>query len=158
MERPNRLVHVFQHVRCNHVKETSCQVPGVASVSLHHPRGGSTLRLPQLDELRLNVQRACREGASIELVAPSLDVLLSLSFLSQRVEASTSPKCMGSDHSKSECTVTALEPKQDATRSRPAENARQPGPARKRFRRDPGAPQSGTSSSGQYGKVYLLLL
>ena len=34
----------------------------------------------------------------------------SLSFLSQRVEASTCPKYMGSDHTKSECALTALEP------------------------------------------------
>ena len=71
----------------------------------------------------------------------------SLSFLSQHVEASTCPKCMGSDHSKSECALAALEPQQDLAHSRQTENARQPGPARKRFRRDP-TPQPGTSSSG----------
>ena len=71
----------------------------------------------------------------------------SLTFLSQRVEASTCPKCMGSDHSKSECALAALEPQRDSSHSRPAENARQPGPARKRFRRDPVA-QSGTSNLG----------
>ena len=65
-----------------------------------------------------------------------------LSFLSQRVEASTCPKCMGSDHSKSECALSALEPQQEPVRSRPSESVRQSGPAKKRFRRE-GTPQSG---------------
>ena len=72
----------------------------------------------------------------------------SLSFLSQCVEASTGPKCMGSDHSKSKCALTALGPQQDSTRSLPAEYAQQPGTPQKALRRDPGAPQSGTLSSG----------
>ena len=70
----------------------------------------------------------------------------SLSFLSQRVEASTCPKCMGSDHSKFECALSALDPQQEPTRSRPMENSRQSGPAKKRFRRDV-TPQSGAPSS-----------
>ena len=70
----------------------------------------------------------------------------SLSFLSQRVEASTCPKCMGSDHSKSECALTALEPQQEPLRSHPMENSRQSGPAKKRFRRDV-TPQSGAQNS-----------
>ena len=48
----------------------------------------------------------------------------SLSFLSQRVEATTCPKCMGSDHSKAECALSALEPQQEPFRSRPAESVR----------------------------------
>ena len=39
-------------------------------------------------------------------------IFYSLSFLSQRVEASTCPKCMGSNHTKHECALTALEPQQ----------------------------------------------
>ena len=70
----------------------------------------------------------------------------SLSFLSQRVEASTCPKCMGSDHSKSECALSALEPQQEPVRSRPSDNVRQSGPAKKRFRRE-GTPWSGGTSA-----------
>ena len=70
----------------------------------------------------------------------------SLSFLSQRVEASTCPKCMGSDHSKAECALAALEPQLEPFRSRPAESGRQSGPAKKRFRRE-GTPQSGGQGS-----------
>ena len=64
----------------------------------------------------------------------------SLSFLSQHVEASSCPKCMGSDHDKLEC---ALEPQPEPTRSRPS--SRQLGPAKKRFRRDV-TPQSGATT------------
>ena len=69
----------------------------------------------------------------------------SLSFLSQRVEASSCPKCMGSDHEKSECALMALEPQPEPNRSRPAESSRQFGPAKKRFRRDV-VPQSGAAT------------
>ena len=44
-----------------------------------------------------------------------------LSFLSQQVEASTCPKCMGSVHPKAECALSALEPQQEPFRSRQAE-------------------------------------
>ena len=60
----------------------------------------------------------------------------SLSFLSQCVEASTCLKCMGSDHAKFECALASLEPQQEPSRSRPMESTWQPGPARKRFRRE----------------------
>ena len=73
-------------------------------------------------------------------------IFYSLSFLSQHVEASTCPKCTGSDHSKSECALTALEPQQELLHGRPMENSRQSGPAKKRFRHDV-TPQSGTQNS-----------
>ena len=71
----------------------------------------------------------------------------SLSFLSQRVEVLTCPRCMAPDHSKSECALFSLEPTQDQPRSqdqhrsRQSDTGRQSGPSRKRFRRD-GAPTS----------------
>ena len=76
----------------------------------------------------------------------------SLSFLSQRVEASTCPKCMGSDHSKTERALSALEPQQEPFRSRPAESVRQSGPAKKRFRRE-GTPQTGGQDLGSAKSV-----
>ena len=84
----------------------------------------------------INVSGACGKGAPLELVSTPFHVLLSLSFLSQCVEASTCPKCMGSDHAKFECALASLEPQQEPSRSRPMESTRQPGPARKRFRRE----------------------
>ena len=71
----------------------------------------------------------------------------SLSFLSQRVEASTCPKCMGSDHTKAECALSALEPQQEPMRSRPMESVWQSGLAKKRFHRE-GTPQSSGQNSG----------
>ena len=61
----------------------------------------------------------------------------SLSFLSQRVEALTCPRCTAPDHSKSECTLSTLEPVQEPPRVRQPETGRQPGPPRKRFRHRP---------------------
>lgn len=65
----------------------------------------------------------------------------SLSFLSQRVEALTCPRCMAPDHVKSDCALASLESAQEQPRSRQADSGRQPGPNRKRFRRD-GTPTS----------------
>ena len=52
----------------------------------------------------------------------------SLSFLSQRVEALTCPKCMAPDHSKSECALSSLEPIQEQSRSWQSNAGRQSGP------------------------------
>jgi hypothetical protein len=76
----------------------------------------------------------------------------SLSFLSQRVEASTCPKCMGSDHTKSECALSAPEPQREPLCSHPMERLRQSGPAKKRFRRE-GTPESGSQNSGSTKSV-----
>ena len=68
----------------------------------------------------------------------------SLSFLSQRVEALTCPRCMAPDHSKSECALSSLEPTQEPPCSRQTDVGRQSGPPRKRFRRE-GTPTSQAS-------------
>ena len=60
----------------------------------------------------------------------------SLSFLSQCVEASTCPKCMGSDHTISDCVLTSLEPQQEPLCSRHMDNSQQSGPAKKCFQHD----------------------
>ncbi len=72
----------------------------------------------------------------------------SLSFLSQRVEALTCPRCMAPDHGKSECALSTLEPEPAAAREQPSRirqtdtsAGRQSGPPRKRFRRE-GTPTS----------------
>lgn len=70
----------------------------------------------------------------------------SLTFLSQRVEASTCPKCMGPDHTKTECALSSLESEQEPQRGRSSDNGRQSGPARKRFRRE-GTPQPSSGST-----------
>ena len=54
--------------------------------------------------------------------------------------------CMGSDCTKSECALTALEPQQELLHSRPVENSRQSGPAKKCFWRDV-TPLSGAQNS-----------
>ena len=68
-----------------------------------------------------------------------------LSFLSQRVEALTCPRCMAPEHSKSECALSTLEPVQEPPRVRQPDTGRQPGPPQKRFRRE-GTPTSQPSS------------
>ena len=72
----------------------------------------------------------------------------SLSFLSPQPTYGgiNLPKCMGSDHSKFECALSTLDPQQEPACSRPMENSRQSGPAKKHFRRDV-IPQSGAPSS-----------
>ena len=74
----------------------------------------------------------------------------SLTFLSQRVDALTCPRCMAPDHSKSECALASLDPLPEPGRIRQASDSRQPGPSRKRFRRE-GTPTSSASgpSSGR---------
>ena len=76
----------------------------------------------------------------------------SLSFLSQRVEASTCPKCMGSDHTKAEYALSALEPQQEPMRSHPIESVQQSGPAKKRICCE-GTPQSSGQNSGSTKSV-----
>ena len=83
----------------------------------------------------------CSESIWRRSPAPSGHALLHsmfylLSFLSKHVEASTCPECMSSDHSISDCALTALEPQQDLLRSLPMENSWQSGPAKKHFRHD----------------------
>lgn len=69
----------------------------------------------------------------------------SLTFLSQRVEALTCPRCMAPDHLKADCALASLEPAVELPRSRV--DTRQSGPSRKRFRRE-GTPTSlGSGSS-----------
>ena len=73
----------------------------------------------------------------------------SLTFLSQRVEALTCPRCMAPDHLKADCALASLEPASEQARSR-VMDTRQSGPSRKRFRRE-GTPtsQGSGSSSGR---------
>ena len=85
--------------------------------------------------------------------SPLHSMFYSLSFLSQHVEASTCPKCMGSDHSKFECTLSALEPQQEPAHNCPMENSRQSAPAKKRFWRGV-TPQSGAPSSSTLKTIY----
>ena len=73
----------------------------------------------------------------------------SLSFLSQRVEALTCPKCMAPDHSKSECALSSLEPIQEQSRSQPPTAGRQFGLPRKRFWRE-GTPTPATRAKVSY--------
>ena len=75
----------------------------------------------------------------------------SLTFLSQRVEAMTCPRCMGPDHGKADCALASLESQQEYQRNR-SDPGRPSGPARKRFRRE-GTPQSSAQTSGAPGKV-----
>ena len=72
----------------------------------------------------------------------------SLTFLSQRVDALTCPRCMGPDHLKTDCALASLEPAVEQPRNR---DSRQPGPSRKRFRRE-GTPTSQGSGPGS-GRV-----
>ena len=69
----------------------------------------------------------------------------SLSFLSQRVEALTCPRCIAPDHFKSECALSTLESVQEPPCVRQADTGRQPGPPQKRFRCE-GTPTSQPSS------------
>ena len=73
----------------------------------------------------------------------------SLTFLSQRVDALTCPRCMGPDHLKTDCALASLEPAVEQPRNRV--DSRQPGPSRKRFRRE-GTPTSQGSGPGS-GRV-----
>ena len=57
----------------------------------------------------------------------------SLSFLSQRVEALTCPKCIAPDHSKSKCALSSLEPIREQSCSQQTNAGRQSGLPRKRF-------------------------
>ena len=69
----------------------------------------------------------------------------SLTFLSQRVDALACPRCMAPDHLKS----VSLEPAVEQPCNRM--DSRQPGPSRKRFRRE-GTPTSQGSGPGS-GRV-----
>ena len=77
----------------------------------------------------------------------------SLTFLSQRVEAMTCPRCMGPDHGKAECALASLESQQEYQRSRSADSGRQSGPARKRFRRE-GTPQPSPGAPAKVNYCY----
>ena len=76
----------------------------------------------------------------------------SLTFLSQRVDALTCPRCMGPDHLKTDCALASLEPAVEQPRNR---DSRQPGPSRKRFRRE-GTPTSQGSGPGSGRVAYCL--
>ena len=85
-------------------------------------------------------------GTSWSMLHP---MFYSLSFLSQRVEALTCPRCMAPDHGKSECALSTLEPAAaqeppPRIRQSDANTGRQSGPPRKRFRRE-GTPTSQAS-------------
>ena len=56
-----------------------------------------------------------------------------LSFLSQRVEALTCPRCMDPDHSTLECNLSTLKPVQEPPHVRQSDAGRQPGLPWKRF-------------------------
>ena len=76
-------------------------------------------------------------------------IFYSLTFLSQRVEALTCPRCMAPDHLKANCALASIEPSVEQHRNR-VTDTRQSGPSRKRFRRE-GTPtsQGSESSSGR---------
>ena len=67
--------------------------------------------------------------------------------LSRRVEALTCPRCIATDHLKSDCALASLKPASKQPGNR-AMDTRQPGPPRKRFRREgmPTSKGSGSSS------------
>ena len=72
----------------------------------------------------------------------------SLTFLSQRVEATTCPRYMRPDHGKADCALASLE----YQRSCCSDPGRLSGTARKRFCRE-GTPQFSTQTPGAPAKV-----
>ena len=72
-----------------------------------------------IEALRKGYNKMSREGTDRE---PSSNwsmlhpMFYSLSFLSQRVQTLTFPKCMAPDHSKFECALSSLEPIQEQSR------------------------------------------
>ena len=123
----------------------------VAIVTKRHP---SKLELLAYHATILTEALSCKGWLSYDKMfhqhiekAMLYPMFYSLIFLSQCVDATTCPRCMGPDHGKADCALASPESEQEHQRNRSSDTERQSGPSRKCFCRD-GTPQSSSQTAG----------